>query len=385
MVVILIRSYLYPTRNTVYPIFATAAREWGQGVDMYDLTIPRDHNERFRYAPIVAVALTPYTLLPDEVGGVIWRLFNLGICCAGAVAFTYCVFPGPARLNGKAAAVLALLVLPLSIGSINNAQANVLVVGCLLLAAAAVVQRRWTWSAAVLAVAILFKIYPLSVAGLLLLVRPRLGWRLGLAMAAGLLAPFCLGDPAYVTQSYASWIGQLAADHRHDWPMENSYRDFHVLTRAVGLSLPDAGYQALQLLMAALAATAVVRGHVQRWSTARHARAAFDLGCCWIVLFGPATENCTYALLAPTAALATWEAFQDGQPVWKRLLMIAAAAVFLGTMLIMMLTPYGKYVSCVSMPLAGLLVLIERVLSTLAPAADLTKSSRPVEALAPAA
>jgi len=55
LVVVLVRSYLEPHQHSVYPIFANAAREWQQGVDIYHSTVPHDYLDRFRYAPIVAV------------------------------------------------------------------------------------------------------------------------------------------------------------------------------------------------------------------------------------------------------------------------------------------------------------------------------------------
>ena len=39
LIFILVRSYLQPRRNSVYPIFGNAGREWTGGVDLYDRTI----------------------------------------------------------------------------------------------------------------------------------------------------------------------------------------------------------------------------------------------------------------------------------------------------------------------------------------------------------
>src|SRR4051812_15391806 len=58
LAVILVRGYVVPQRNTVYPIFSNAAREWTQSVDIYDVAVPR-FIDKFRYAPIVAVSFVP--------------------------------------------------------------------------------------------------------------------------------------------------------------------------------------------------------------------------------------------------------------------------------------------------------------------------------------
>src|SRR5688500_12058508 len=58
-------------RQGVYPIFANAGRGWCQGLDLYEKQPPLD---QFFYAPGVAVFFGPWTVLPDRVGGVLWRL-----------------------------------------------------------------------------------------------------------------------------------------------------------------------------------------------------------------------------------------------------------------------------------------------------------------------
>jgi hypothetical protein len=37
-----------------------------------------------------------------------------------------------------------------------------------------------------------------------------------------------------------------------------------------------------------------------------------------MILFGPATESCTYVLLAPSLAWAVLESWDEGRPVWAR-------------------------------------------------------------------
>jgi len=362
LVVVLVRSYLEPHQHSVYPIFANAAREWQQGVDIYHSTVPHDYLDRFRYAPIVAVCFAPFAALPDAIGGVLWRLVNAAVFFVGVVAFARSVFPGHANLNRKTVAMLAGLLFPLSLGSINNAQSNTLIVGCLLLGTAAAVEARWNLAALCLAVPVLFKVYPLSVVALLLLVQPRLGWRVGAAVAVGCLLPFALQEPSFVAQAYESWVNQVALDNRHTTPLENSYRDFHLLTRLVGLPMAERSYQVLQLVVAAVLAAVVVRGGRLGWPKSRQLRAAFDLGCCWIILFGPATENSTYALLAPTLAFAAWESLQDGQPAWQRLWLAATVSLFI-IAVVVIATPLGKSVSFYPMPVGGLLLFAERLLS----------------------
>jgi hypothetical protein len=361
LLAILIRAALQPDKHSVYPIFANAAREWNDGVDLYDRTLPREDLDKYRYAPIIAASFSPFAVFPDALGGVLWRLVNGGIYLAGLVVFLGTVFPGPARLDAKALALVACVLLALSVGSLNNAQPNSLIAGCFLLAAAAVLRQRWNLAGVCLGVPVLFKVYPLALVLLFLLIHPvRLGWRTALMILAGLALPFVLQDPRYVAQVYQSWFMQVANDNRRDFPLEYSYRDLHTLTRAVGLPIDDGSYAVLQVATAVLVACVVLCGHWQAWPPAQHLRVALDLGCCWMLLLGPATENSTYTLLAPTLALALWESLQRGQPIWKRFAMMGILSLFTAALLASV-TPFGPFWSSFLMPLGALLLFAERL------------------------
>jgi hypothetical protein len=359
----LVRSYLMPYRNSVYPIFANAAREWNASVDMYDVTLPRDGLDKFRYAPVVAAFFSVFAWLPDQVGGLLWRIVNGGIFFAGVIVFVRTVFPRRYRLDDASVALLAVLLIPQSLGSLNNSQPNALVIGCLLLAMAATLRERWWWAAIALAVPVLFKVYPAAVVLLLVLIYPvRLGVRTALCLQIGFLVPFAMRNPAYVAQLYASWILQVAKDNRHSLPLEGSYRDFHVLTRWVGWPMPEGNYLILQLAMAGLVAAVLLHGHWQGWPLAHGLRATLDLGCCWLMLFGPATENSTYIVLAPTLALAVWESWQPGQSVWKRWALAAMVSPFVAASVVMMF-PIGRYLSFFLLPVGALLLFGERLVN----------------------
>ena len=152
----------------------------------------------------------------------------------------------------------------------------------------------------------------------------------------------------------------MAGDNRREFALHDSYRDVHTLLRALGLHLDDGTYLLLQLGMALLVALVVLRGHLQSWPEAVHLRTALDLGCCWIILFGPATENCTYTLVAPILALATWEALRASQSLWNRGAMIAIVSIFVVSALSTAL-PGGRYRSYFLMPSGGLLLFAQRL------------------------
>src|SRR2546421_149613 len=121
------RTLLTP-HGGVYPIFAGAARNWVAGEDLYGPLGP--DLDRFRYSPGVASLLVPFALLPDGLGGALWRLLNAAVCLGAFAWWVRAVLP-PALTAGQRAA-LFLLIVPLAVGSLNNRQSNAPVLGLLL-------------------------------------------------------------------------------------------------------------------------------------------------------------------------------------------------------------------------------------------------------------
>jgi hypothetical protein len=311
-----------PLKQTVYPTFARAGQEWLDGNELYQHT-----DGLFRYSPLVAALFAPFSCLPDRWGELAWRLLNAG-AYLGALAWwaQTCL---PWQLTRSQMATLFLWALPLSVGSLNNGQSNALVLGLLLAALAAVMAERWTFSAALLAAAAYFKIYPLAVGLLLVAVYPRqLGWRLALSLAVGAALPYGLQQPAYVTSQYANWVHYLLADTRIDVALGGACRDLRLLFRRWEIPIGDKPYMAIQLLAAAGVAVICLGFRFAGWPQQRLLTSLLAWACCWMLLLGPATESCTYILLAPSLAWAALDSRRERKPLGAISLRVAAIALF---------------------------------------------------------
>src|SRR5713101_4466051 len=160
--------------HSVYPIFVGAARNWLAGADLYQPCA-----EPYRYSPLVAVLFVPLSLLPDQLGEVLWRVLNVAVFLGALAWWCRAVLPQP--LTRGQVALMFLLVLPLSVGNLHNGQSNTLVLGLILAAVAALATadksgaagRRCALAGVCTAVACLFKVYPAAVGLLLLAVHPR--------------------------------------------------------------------------------------------------------------------------------------------------------------------------------------------------------------------
>jgi Glycosyltransferase family 87 len=359
LTVITLRGWFSPS-NSVYPIYAQAARNWLTGNDLY-LT----RGSPYRYSPPVAVMFVPLSFLGDSLGGTAWRLINFVSYLGGLCWFLHAVVLGSGASRSRG--ILLLLIIPLSIGSLNNAQSNSLILGMLLAALAAVRSQRFCLSSGLIALACLFKVYPIAV-GLLLVVhyRMRLLFPLMLCLSMGLAFPFALKESSFVARQYGGWFHHLRTDDRQGLPVDVWYRDLRLLCRVCHVPLGGEAYAGVQLL-AAIGIAGIC------WRTSRSGSGdtnvlvvTLGLASCWMTLFGSATESCTYILLAPSLCLAWLSSWSNrGGPLMYRWMVTASYLLFTFTQAVVWF-PGSKAIHALGLhPLAALLFSVPFLLSSL--------------------
>jgi hypothetical protein len=348
--------------HSVYPIYAAAARNWLAGGDLYNPA------EGYRYSPTAALLLMPLSALQDALGDVVWRLLS-GLVYLAALAW-WCRAVLPVWLTRSQRGMLFLLVLPLAIGNLNNGQSNLLVIGLLLAACASAARRRWNLTATCVVLASLFKVYPIAVGLLLMLVYPRrLVWRLLAGLAVGLALPFLLQDSHYACQQYLGWLHHLQSNNRQALSLALVYRDVRLLWRVWLVPLDAPAYAVIQFAVGAGIAALILAFRFRAGLPRRHAGEAspaerrllvslLGLGCCWMTLFGPATESCTYGLLAPTLAWAVLEARLSRDSGWRGSFAIGSYTLFVCAELLVWF-PLGRSLRNLgALPLAASLLFI---------------------------
>jgi hypothetical protein len=362
--VLLTRSFLQPQRQTVYHNYSKAGLHWLAGTDAYE--VPRDASNRplarmsaYRYSPLFSAMSAPLAQLPDQWGGMFWRLLSYAGYLAALACYARQVLPGAQEISAKAWACWWLLLIPLSLPSMNNGQANVLMLALMLASGVAVVQERWNLAALALAAAFFMKLYPVAIALIFVLVYPRqLGWRFALAVLAGLFLPFALHRPSYIWGQYDTWYYLLMQDDRDNFPLLDGYRDFYMLARWAGVAMTAKIKMLVQLGTAGLTASICLWGRLAHWPKQHLVHSIVSLSCCWIIAFGPATESCTYILLAPVLSWALVDAFAHGR-VWERNLLVTVLAMFLAYSIASWF-PDGRNWCYVLQPFGALLFFLER-------------------------
>jgi hypothetical protein len=316
LLAVVIRIGLLSHSHDVFQTYVEAGRKWTAAQPLYTYT------RGFVYSPLVAAFFALFSWFPVSLGSVLWRLLTAAI-------FIWAIYWWlKAEINRRILEssywLVFLLILPLSLGNFNNGQVNPMIIGLLMIAIVAAHEKRWTLSAVALGFSTYLKIYPLSVGLLLVLLYPRqLGWRLLLTLVLMGALSFVLQRPTYVLEQYQRWFHTRAADDRR-LNMDIAPRDFAMVLRLLHIHLNALAVLLLQMLAGAGAAAICVAGRLLKWSEQRLLICVLSLGTCWMLLFGPATEDATYAMIAPPLAFALVQAFHQNTAWWMRILVCAS-------------------------------------------------------------
>lgn len=309
-------------RNTVFTTYSTAGANWVAGRDLYE------GGRGFVYSPVTAALFAPFSMLPELMGSILWRLLNAGMFLGGVAWWLKSGFHHWIPPNCRP--FVFLLLLPLAIGNVNNGQVNPLIIGLIMMAIVAARRERWMLAAFCIAIAAYFKIYPLAIGLLLVVVYPKkFSWRLIVALISTGALAFVLQRPGYVLGQYRLWWLTRTADNRLEYGMDIAPRDLWMLFRFVHIPICQHAYKAIQLGSAAAVALVCAVGRYWRWPEDRLLVALLSLGCSWMLLCGPSTESATYIMLAPAVVLALVDAFAGPRPRWLRQLIAASYAVLI--------------------------------------------------------
>jgi hypothetical protein len=299
--------------------------------------------------------LVPFGLLSDRVGEIAWRLLNAGAYLGALTWWSGVVLP--VTLSRSQRAALFLLVVPLSVGSLHNGQSNALVMACLLAGVAAVASQRWNLAAACVTLAAWWKLYPVAVGLLLTAAYPRRfagRWTLMMALGCGL--PFLAQRPTYVATQFRDWAAVLQSDDRHDWALDEAYRDLRLVCRVWLRPLSPKTYRAVQVATGAIIAAVCLARRRTLASQGRFLTLLLSLACCWMTVFGFATESCTYLLLAPALAWAVLESWVQPTRWQWRALLLASYGLFLATQLVIAIGGGRHWSNWGPQPVAGLML-----------------------------
>jgi hypothetical protein len=298
--IICVRIYAHPGWHSVFPTYRNAGAAWIHQTQLYGAP------GIFLYSPLVAALFSPFALISQSVAEVLWRLL-LGLALPLALWFNArALFD----FSKNEFARLFLLIVPLTLSSLNNGQANIVIIVLFLVAAGAASQSRWFMCAFCAAFAVYWKIYPIAFALLLAVVLPKkLIFQILLVLIGLFVISLFLQKPSYTLQQYGDWLVNLASDRRRAHEYYGRWRDFYLLLRLLGIPISATWWTIVEVTAGAVAAAICFLGAVRHWPRATLLLGAMSLAIVWMLLFGPATEAATYVLIAVPSAyllIASW-------------------------------------------------------------------------------
>jgi hypothetical protein len=321
LIVLVVLRVFHPEKGSVLPTYVTAGHHWLMGERIYTV------KGGFVYSPLVAAFFAPFSMLPANLSAIVWLLVNTGLYLGAAAWWVRVDLHGLGRAWSGA---FFLALLPLTIGNLHNGQINPADIALIMAAILCARSGRWNLCALCVAIATYAKIYPLAAGLLLIVVYPReLGWRIAVALLLLGALSLVLQKPAYALDQYHQWWATRMNDDRHGYDPKTTPRDFWKLLVVLHVPIGATLYKCLQLATAGGLALLCLLAPRRGWSRDRLLIGLFTLVCCWMLLFGPATESATYVLLAPAISLALMSAVARSFPVRLRATVVVAYAMLL--------------------------------------------------------
>ncbi len=231
------KSFTAPLRHNSYTIYERGAQLWWQNENMYAVT-----HDDFRYGPTFAALIAPLTLLPTQIGTLIWMWFNLGALYWAVRTLVRELLPGSWTADREG--LYLLLVLAASYRSMWTAQCNMLLLASIVAALRAILHKQWHWAGLWLALPVHVKVWPAAIALLLIACWPRrlAGWFLA-ALAAVALLPLVAKSPSVMFEHYQNWFAMLIGPAQ----VRHGYRDAWTIWEMFQNPVNRHAYMALQL------------------------------------------------------------------------------------------------------------------------------------------
>ena len=327
-VALCVKTAFYGSEHSLFPVYAGAARHWWAGMSLYGDYLPIEGIDEFRYSPPFAVAMTPFALFGTRCGAMLWDLTSIALLLGALRVMVRDILPG--RWTPHRSEIFLALALAGSAVGLWSGQSNAILVALVILGMAAMIRQRWWTAAWLLATPVFIKLWAIAVVLLLVVYWPRqLILRLIVVCLAIALLPF-LTLPCDAMWQYETWLTRLAHTEQMRW---RGYRDAWTIWNALWPPVNNGVYKILQLGIA----TAVFGWSL--WQRRRGISAAhlltliYAIWVSWQLLFGPASEQLTYGIIAPAASWAVLVSFDEKRarwltlPAWSMMTLLASGDI----------------------------------------------------------
>ncbi len=295
-ILMVVKSYTSPTSSTVSNEYTLGAARWLAGDNLYAGA------NGFLYLPQFAFLYSIFSLFPFWVSEALWRLTQLAVMLCGLVAFARLM---QAPHEKSFMPLLSLAIVFISTASFRNGQANIMLLGLLLLSMVALARYRWNTAAVLMTFGLIAK--PTFIVFYLLagvLNRP-LYWRLPLGIFVAIVTPMLFKGAGYVWEQHINFVVMLqeAIAYGEAGPKLTWGHLFAIFPQVAGFSVSPEIQQVTRLVVAPLTLAAAWYAG-QRYSREMACYYVYALATCYLMLFNPRNETNDYALLS--VAIGYW-------------------------------------------------------------------------------
>jgi alpha-1,2-mannosyltransferase len=340
-----VKIVLLGGHRQVYPVFAASSHHWWADQTLYGPYGIAEGIDCFRYSPTFAVAFTPLAYLPERLGAAIWSLGGIAVLLWSLHVLVRDVLPPPGK--GDWTPLQERIFLTLTLGGsavgIWSGQSNALLLALIALGLSAIVRGRWWTASLLLAVPVFIKLWPLAIVLLLVVCWPRqLAIRFVVVCLILAMIPFLTRPPSTVLGQYHGWYAVLTGPlqarndgYRDAWTFWEQLSPL-IHCRANWVDPASHGVYVAIELAAALGVLAWCLWQARRTSVlvptaesgdkSPHSKdvrrlltVILSMWASWQLLFGPATEQFTYGIIAPSAAWAVLVSFAEKRARWLTL------------------------------------------------------------------
>jgi hypothetical protein len=293
------------TRYNNYIIFRESFHHLIHNIDLYKNHEP-EHYDYFKYSPAFAVAMAPFTLLPDLPGLILWDLFN-------ALILFFAIKSLPLK-NENAKLYMLWFVLIELMTTMQNSQSNGLVVGLLVWSFNKFEKGNLLLASLFILLSAYIKIYG-ALAGILFLFYPdkikfilySVLWMLILTFIPILFVSF-----DQLLFLYKSWYNIVTNDFTTQYGIS-----FLGLLHAWFHAEPNKNL----LLLAGLLLLGFPLLRINRFKDFHYRLVYFASLLIWMIIFNPRAESSTFVIAV--TGIALWFFTSDKKPVDLILVVVA--------------------------------------------------------------
>ncbi len=295
ILVLFIANCLTTQGGSVVFNYVAGAHRWLTGEDLYA------GPEGYIYLPQFAF-LFSFLPLQEDSAQIAWNLIQLSVMVSGLYVFSRLM----ARDGEKSFfPLLSVVVLIISLTTIRNGQATIMLLGLMLWSIVALTRKQWNLAALLLIIGLIIK--PIFIVFFLLAVlfyHP-LWWRLIIGLLIAFVVPMLFKGTGYTLSQYEGFItmASQAVEWGESGPKLNWAHFFAIFPQVFHVWVPASVQMAVRLIMAVATVFLVFYAH-RRYSPEVACYYLYAFAACYLMLFNPRNETNSFALLS--AAIGYW-------------------------------------------------------------------------------